>query len=222
MKNDFYGKCEGQEVKISVPPTLLMTAVARVQDIKKSRTADFKLAGDSIYLLGPGEFGLLGSELSLLLNSAVPGKSPKLGLPRWEVARQVYSWMGGARGKTQSMMRSVHDVSEGGVLVSVAECLLARGFGATLKFDGESTGGPQGFAPWEFFMGEGFHSFIVSASEGNAAVLESEWNELKIPYRKLGVVETQDRLLVQIGDRAVMNVGVKQLRSAWLKEGFWD
>ena len=42
MKNDFRGKKNGQPVTISVPPTLLMTAVAKTSDVRTARTADFK------------------------------------------------------------------------------------------------------------------------------------------------------------------------------------
>src|SRR5206468_1554838 len=50
MKNDFRGKHEGKPVVISVPPTLLVTAMARVPDVRLARTSDFKAAGDAIYL----------------------------------------------------------------------------------------------------------------------------------------------------------------------------
>jgi phosphoribosylformylglycinamidine synthase len=220
MKNDFRGKLAGKEVTISVPPTLLMTAVARVSDVKKARTADFKSTGDLIYLVGPATFGLLGSELQVMMSqhaeyASLDWGSAQLGLPNWEVARRVYSWLGGAQGRCQEFLKSVHDVSEGGVLVSIAECLLARGLGASITISSHQP-------LWEFFFGEGFHSFVATAAEGSVFSLESEWNDLGIPYVRIGTVENQDRLEVFSGEKSVLNVGVKQIRSAWLKEGFWE
>jgi phosphoribosylformylglycinamidine (FGAM) synthase-like enzyme len=227
MKNDFRGKCNGEDVTISVPPTLLMTAVGRVQDTKLARTADFKTSGDVIYLLGGTTFGLLGSEYHAL-SQEVPatkmemGGTLRVGRPDWPLARRVYSWIGGAQGKLQAKVKSLHDVSEGGILVSVAESLLAKGLGATLRI-------PADRNPWEFMYGEGFHSFVASAAEADASGLETEWNENQVPFLKLGVVENRDRVEVfyggegtMVGSKAVLNVGVKQLRAAWLKEGYWE
>jgi phosphoribosylformylglycinamidine synthase len=221
MKNDFHGKQDGNSIVISALPTLLMTAVGRVPDIKKTRTADFKSPGDLIYLLGSSDFGLLGSEYqSSLMQSAseespVTWSSARVGTPHWDEARRIYSWIGGAMGECQDDLKSLHDVSEGGMLVAVAESLLARGLGASLQLSTRQS-------PWEFCFGEGFHSFVATIAEGNAAAVESEWKELNIPFIQIGKVEGHDRLEVFNETQSVMNVGIQQLRSAWLKEGYWE
>ena len=220
MKNDFKGWSNGKPVAISVPPTLLITAVARVPDIKAARSADFKAAGDGIYLLGPADFGLLGSEyyqMSCQKWNKLSGFGGPLrvGTPHWETARRLYSWLGGAQGKLHARLKSVHDVSDGGVLVAVAESLLARGLGASIYV-------PADLNPWEFMFGEGFHSFVATLSPEESATVESEWQKAEIPFRRLGTVENQDRLEVFFGETPVLSVGLKQIRSAWLKEGYWE
>ena len=53
MKNDFTGKLpSGEEVKISVPPTLLITSLGYLPNINKVVTSDFKREGDAIFLVG--------------------------------------------------------------------------------------------------------------------------------------------------------------------------
>ncbi len=214
MKNDFRGKKDGQPITISVPPTLLMTAVARVPDSKQARTADFKSAGDAIYLLGGTRLGLQGSELQAALGK-LPAAVSRVPDPDWSEARRTYSWLGWAIGKEQPRLKSVHDVSEGGMLVAVAEGLLARGLGATIQL-------PSTVEPWELAFGEGFHSFVVSVSEMDSPALESEWFSLDIPFRRLGAVNSGERLEVKLPDAAGFAVDVKQLRAAWLKEGYWE
>ena len=59
MKND-YG--EGKE-KISVPPTLLFTAIAKINNVKKSMTSHFKNEDSLIFQLGDTYSELGGSEL---------------------------------------------------------------------------------------------------------------------------------------------------------------
>jgi len=63
MYNDFRGYDENfREVKVSVPPTLLISSIGIVEDVRRCQTMDFKFAGDAVYLLGRtgGEIG--GSE----------------------------------------------------------------------------------------------------------------------------------------------------------------
>jgi phosphoribosylformylglycinamidine synthase len=53
MFNDFKGFDEkGNPVKISIPPTLLVSAISVMNDISKAQTMDLKFPGDFIYLLG--------------------------------------------------------------------------------------------------------------------------------------------------------------------------
>ncbi len=229
MKNDFQGKCEGRPVTLSILPTLLMTAVGRVSDIKLCRTADFKAVGDCIYLLGGSQFGLWGSELMFMLNQKGDIKPTiqdergfRTGEPSWTLARKVYSWIGGAVGKLQIRLKSLHDISEGGLLVAVAESLIARGFGAALHIS-------VGVNGWEFLFGEGFHSFVATVSEEFSKSIELEWGELGVPFQRLGIVQSPPYLEVSLVDpesstnlKSLFKVDVKRIRSAWSKEGYWE
>jgi phosphoribosylformylglycinamidine synthase subunit PurSL len=228
MKNDFRGKKDGNPITISVPPTLLMTAVARVNEVRFARTSDFKSAGDIIYLLGGESFGLAGSELwdlrrkqkRTLPRTPTPSLSvglseyAEIGLPNWERARQIYSWLGRKNGTTQVKFRSIHDISEGGLLVAVAEGLFARGLGAKLQV-------PASVDPWVWSFGEGFHSFVATATETDAPMIEAECKELGIPLQRIGSVAQQDRLEVQTAN-GVWNIGSKQLKLTWQKGGYWE
>jgi phosphoribosylformylglycinamidine synthase II len=226
MKNDFRGKRGGESVEISVPPTLLMTAVARVSDIKMARTADFKAVGDVIYILGKADLGLLGSEFQSLVSEPLDtfsGLGPlRVGIPSWRIARRIYSWIGGTNGRLNHKMKSLHDVSDGGIFVAIAESLLARGLGASLLC-------PLDLNPWEFAFGEGFHTFIATSSADDSESLESEWDDHGVPFRRIGTVQSADRMEVYRGVKdptgtipPIMSVGIKEIRSAWLKEGYWE
>ena len=212
MKNDFKGRRDGKDVVISVPPTLLMTAIGRVPDIRLARTADFKNPSDSIYLIGGNRLGLVGSEFQAM--GGAVGMEPRVGEPDWKEAYKIYGWLGGAQGKEQSRVRSLHDVSEGGILTAVVESLLARGLGAAIRV-------PDELNPWDFGFGEGFHSFIASVGEADVAVIESEWNNYQIPYKRLGLVTSGERLEVSWESKN-WAVDTKRLRAAWRKEGYWE
>ena len=242
MKNDFKGKVSGKDVKISVQPTLLMTAMARVADVRAARTADFKVPGDRIYLLGPADLSLIGSEYQVmqsdrlrdrggneaqvvLPSSIITSQSTtgKLGTPTmpqadWKTAKRLYQWIGGAMGKKQTLLRSMHDVSEGGSMISLIESMLPRKLGAQIMI-------PEGVDIWSFTIGEGFHTFVVSAGDSESQILEAEWKEYQIPFMRLGAVTASGDLDVRWytgdGEKKIVLHHAEML-SAWKREGYWE
>ncbi|MBN2040663.1 MAG: phosphoribosylformylglycinamidine synthase [Spirochaetes bacterium] len=63
MFNDFKGYDEEfNEIFISVPPTLLISSIGVINNIKKCQTIDFKFPGDRIYIIGETDDELGGSE----------------------------------------------------------------------------------------------------------------------------------------------------------------
>ncbi|MGK5087521.1 AIR synthase-related protein [Bdellovibrionota bacterium FG-2] len=220
MKNDFRGMQDGKPVTISVPPTLLITAIAKVRDIAACRTSDFKSTGDAIFLLGGKSLGLWGSEFERVQGVAQLPGFPRVGIPNWEDARRLYGWLGGEVGKEQSLLKSLHDISDGGLLVAVVEGMLARGLGAYVKI-------PDATDAWEFCFGEGFHSFITTVADSDAEILEMELRQLGIGFRRLGSVTQREKLEVMWShkeDQSVKSwsVPTKQLRVAWQKGGYWE
>lgn len=193
----------------------VVQSLSKVGKLGGVRSADFKTPGDAIYLLGPARFGLQGSQIAELQGLPHDSSMPE---PDWDVARRLYSWLGGAIGKEQKKIRSIHDVSDGGVLVAVAECLLARGLGASLQY-------PEGLSrtmEWEFLLGEGFHSFIVSVPELDIPLVEAELAQNDIPFCKLGSVTGAGVFQVRRGETSILTIETKVLRQAWKKEGYWE
>src|SRR3989338_4565615 len=63
MFNDFKGfDAKGNPVFISIPPTLLVSSIGVIKDVRKAHSIDFKFDGDLIYLLGDTHDELGGSE----------------------------------------------------------------------------------------------------------------------------------------------------------------
>lgn len=135
MKNDFIGHfADGGEVKISALPTVLVTGMAHVEHILKTQSSEFKCAGDKIYLIGHRQPGLAGSVFDSLFE--IPklkdkSEDQKLATVFAEQNKWVYQQMGQAY--KQGLFQSVHDVSTGGLLVTLVESCLGSGLGAELK-----------------------------------------------------------------------------------------
>ncbi len=181
-------------------------ALGRVASRRRPRSAEFKFAGDAIYVLGPEPGTLAGSRFAELFGCADPVSARPD--PDWNLARRIFGWLGGGMGKEQGRIRSVHDVSDGGLLLAVAECTFARNLGAVLRMPGEVF--PEAWA-----FGEGFHRFVISCSDADGAILENEWDSMGLPYQRIGSVTSADRLDVL----GAWSVPVSELRRAWSQPG---
>ncbi len=202
LNNEF--RPAGKE-PISIPPTLLISAMGQVDDVSTCVSMDFKRPGNVIYQLGEtkNEFG--GSHYSHLAGTpALPGLNnvvPTLDVPK---AKKLYETL--HRGITQGLFRSVHDLSEGGLAVAVAEMCFAGGFGA--KLDGS-------FDTVALFS-ESNSRFVVEVEAENAAAFESFFAGL--PFRKLGKV-TEEKTLVFGND---LTANVDELKTAWQNPLDWS
>ncbi len=125
MKNDF--KMGGK--KISVPPTILYSMAAKIDDVRNCITTGFKAAGDLVYVLGETYDELGASELYRLFGKT--GQSvPRV---RKEKAKELY--LAVMRANAGRLIESCHDLSDGGLGVALAECLFGSPFGADITLD---------------------------------------------------------------------------------------
>jgi len=122
MKNDF--RADG--VKISVPPTVLFSMVAGIDDVRSTVTTEFKAAGDLIYLVGKTYDELGGSEFYRLF--AELGKN--VPVVRKEEARKLYSKV--MEANEAGLLESCHDLSDGGLAIALAEAAFGGDLGITV------------------------------------------------------------------------------------------
>lgn len=204
MKNDFRGKKNGEAVKISVLPTVLVTALGRIVDLKRARTSEFKHPGDSVFILGPHRFSLLGSQFERI--GLTHPEARTLPPSDWPAAKRLYAWLGSERA---TRIRSCADVSEGGVLTAIVESLFAYRLG----FEFDSAWAAK--ANLTDYFGEGFHSFIVSIASEHEVDLVREWFTAGISFTKLGKTIHSRNLVLPSETVAGETVAVEALENAW-------
>ncbi|MFA6237656.1 MAG: AIR synthase-related protein [Bacteriovorax sp.] len=133
MKNDFIGMtAKNEKVKISVPPTLLVTAMGRVPTLSMIRTSEIKSAGDFVYLIGEtltqfkSAFELAELYDDYDVNYPLPSLNFKKQL---EIYRQVHSAL------KKNTIESSHDISDGGLILSLAEKMMGTKLGVKISLD---------------------------------------------------------------------------------------
>ena len=111
----------------AILPTPAIGAIGLLADWSKSATIGFKGTGDVIVLIGTRS-GHLGQSLWLReLHGREEGPPPPVDL---EAERRTGEFVRGAI--ASGALTAVHDVSDGGVAVTIAEMALAGGYGAML------------------------------------------------------------------------------------------
>ncbi len=116
--------------KHSIPGTLLISAVAPVDDFRKALTLDFKAPGNAIYLVGWTAEEMGGSLYSQWRGDPLAGAVP---LPYPKRARACLRLLSAAIAK--GLVSACHDLSEGGLGVAAAEMAFSGEIGALLELD---------------------------------------------------------------------------------------
>ena len=148
-------------------PTPAIGGVGLIEDYARAMTLGFKAAGEDIWLIGGDGTEHLGQ--SLYLRECIgreDGPPPPVDLVAERAAGDFVAMLIDA-----GQVTAVHDISDGGLLVAVAEMALAGDIGAVL--DDEPTAG------WAF--GEGQGRYLVTVASGTVLA------DAPVAMRKLGV-----------------------------------
>ncbi|GAA4361196.1 phosphoribosylformylglycinamidine synthase subunit PurS [Hymenobacter saemangeumensis] len=196
MKNDF--KADG--VKISVPPTVLYSMTAKMEDVRRAVTSDFKQEGDVIYLLGETYDELGGSEFYQLFGE-LGANVPQV---RLDKAKALYTLVGEAN--DQALIQSCHDLSDGGLAVALAECTFGYRCGAEVEL-------PETGLPLHVQLFSESHSrFLATVAPEDVVAFESI---LEDRATRLGRVTADGRLTVRHAGQDVIAEDSEALRHSW-------
>ena len=114
---------------VSIPPTLLISSISVIADVRRLVSMDLKAVGSRLVLVGRTREELGGSHFFRELGIAggvVPGLVPGEAVA---IHAAVHTLL--ARG----LAVSCHDLSEGGLAVAIAEMAFAGGIGAELRLE---------------------------------------------------------------------------------------
>jgi len=207
--NNEYSDEHGQ--RMSIPPTLLISSIAIVPDIRQVVTMDLKQPGDRLYLIGLTLDEMGGSHYGLALGEewgVAPGLPP--GGP--ETARRLHAAM------RQGLVRACHDCSEGGLAVSAAEMAIAGRMGLDLDLRRASLSDDARRSDIALFS-ESNSRYLVEVASADAAAFEALLGDT--PYGLLGSVTARPQLVVRgLGGETVLNLSVSEAADAWADQTY--
>jgi phosphoribosylformylglycinamidine synthase len=193
----FYNETDGAPIH----PTPTVGMVGLLPDVGRVVTPWFKSSGDVVVLLGRTREELGGSEYLKTVHGLTRGTPPWIDL-KLEQAVQSCCIAAIERG----LLRSAHDVSDGGLGVTLAECCIS-GPEKPLGVRIETREMIRGDA---LLFSESQSRIVVSLAEQDLPQLEDIASQYNVPMQAIGTVGGT-RLIVQ----PLLQLPVDELRSIW-------
>jgi len=212
-KDSLYNEYIQGNKSIAIPGTLLISAVGIIEDIKKTVTMDLKQSGNLIYCIGQ-TFDELGGSIYYdtyeLLGNTVPQVNTKRGV-------KIFSALTSAVKKR--LIRSMHDCSEGGLAVALAEMAFSGGLGVTARLDKVVFKGKVKKNSTVLFS-ESNSRFIVEIEPKNQKKFEQLLKG--IPKGLIGRVEESPEFIVYgLNQQVCINTYIQDLKEAWQQPLRW-
>ncbi len=210
LNNEF--QCDDGST-ISIPPTLLISAISVVDDVNKCVTMDTKRPGNLLFIVGETKNELGGSHY-YKINDALGANVPTVDLQTAaKIAKKI------SEAIKNGLIESCHDCSEGGLAVALAEMAFAGGFGVEANLRGLPKSNDCLRTDTQLF-GESNSRYIVEVEPdkfNNFAKLM-----LNLPFGQLGKVINEQKLIITAQNgREVINADLGLLKKAWQKTFDW-
>ena len=193
----FYNETDSKPIY----PTPTVGMVGLLAKLKRVVTPWFKFPGDIVVLLGRTREELGGSEYLKLIHGLVKGTPPWIDLKLEEAVQNCC-----LEAIDRGILRSAHDISDGGLAVSLAECCIGgpdRPLGVRIETHEMIRGDALLFS-------ESPSRIVVSLEEKNLAQLQELAAELRVPMHVIGTVGGA-RFVIQ----PLLQLPVEELRSIW-------
>jgi phosphoribosylformylglycinamidine synthase len=194
-------KFSGEDSGRAILPTPTIGGVGVLADFRKSATIAFKAAGETILLVGDTQ-GWLGQSLYLRdVCGREEGAPPPVDLAaekrNGDFVRALIA--GG-------IATAVHDLSDGGLAVALAEMAMASGIGATLD--------PARAPAHGFWFGEDQARYVVTVTAAQAPLVAERARKAGVAVRNLGA--TGGDALTLGAERPILVKSLAQKFEGWL------
>ncbi len=212
-KDSLYNEFQVEGKTISIPHTLLISAIGVMEDVNRAVSMDFKKGGDLVYIVGTTYNELGGSAYfgtRDFIGNRVPNVNP-------QQAKALMDSLSVATEK--GLVRACHDCSEGGIGVAVAEMAFAGGLGAKVHLKSVPLGEPVDRDDFILFS-ESNSRFLVEVAPENKAEFESIMGDTS--FAAIGQVTDSEVLEIYgLDGNQIVAKSLSELKEAWQSPLRW-
>ncbi len=172
---------DGKEIPVFPTPTIGMIGI--LEDKSKMMTLDFKHKGDLIFILGESHNDINSSEYLASIHGIKASGAPYFNLEEeFETHKALQGLI------KDELINAAHDVSDGGLFVTLAEMAMPRELGFDIVTDSE-------VREDAFLFGEGQGRIVVTVSEDNEDDFIERMASSNVNFTLLGHV-TKGKMMV--------------------------
>ena len=209
LNNEF--ACEDGTL-ISIPSTLLISAISIVDDVSKCVTMDAKKGGNLLFIVGETKNELGGSHY-YKINKQLGANIPKVDLQTSpKIAGKI------SKAIAEGLVVSCHDCSEGGVAAALAEMAFAGGLGIEADLRGLPRSGDCSRIDAQLFS-ESNSRYVVEVEPKNYSAFVKMM--LNMPFGQIGKITEKKTLTIKQDSKAVIELDIDSLKLAWQKTFKW-
>jgi phosphoribosylformylglycinamidine synthase II len=224
----------GEETLIEIPYTLLITGIGLVENLARCVTMDAKQPGNLLVLVGTSDGGMGGSVYQSLFGQPPARDEDWARVPRVDLRAGPATAGAVAQAIADGLVASAHDCSDGGLLVAIAEMLIAtappppeanpegRSALAALLVDRRATPPPLGaevsivddlLEEEQLAFAEGPSRYLLEVPEKNLSALKTILRDFGgMPLAIVGKLNTSGQLVWR---KHSVDVPVSDLVRAW-------
>ncbi len=205
----FYNEAEDGTGERTIFPTPVVAMVGLLDDVARHGRAGFAREGDRVVVLGEGDVSLGASLYLRAFSNEIRGRPADPALDR--SGRAIRCVRQAVR---DGLLASVHDCSDGGLAVALAEACIHGGIGASVMLPAGATPGQAA----EALFGEGPGRFVASVRPEHLPSLEALAGSHDVLCRVIGTVGGDALRIGRSNDQqaaGMIELAVTALIDAW-------
>ncbi len=187
----------------SVYPSPVIGMVGIIEDLNHITSMDFKKEGDFIIIIGSLNGKLGGSEYLKIIHNKIEGPIPSLDLEYESKVQKVT-----LEAIKSGIIKSAHDLSDGGLAVCISESLISstKGLGAKINLT-------RKLRSDELLFGECQSAIVVTVEEDNLIELVKIAQSYDIPTQSIGKVTSNEKLIIN----NLINIDLNTIKRSYNK-----
>lgn len=214
MFNDFKGfDDKGKQIAISIPPTLLISAIGVIDNFLKSVSLDLKIEDDLIYLLGETKDELGASEYFKMISEEEGKDYLGNNVPKVNVQKNRRLYLDFYKAIQMDLVAGAKSVERGGLVIALFKMAIAGNLGIDLSLKKSS------LSDGEFLFSESQGRIIAEVAPQNRQKFEKMMKGNKIVL--LGKVTSAKEIKIKRDAKEIVSLDIISALNSY-RENFKD
>ena len=198
----FYNEDEVKKTAIKATPTIMI--VGLIEGEENIITLPFKHAGDDIFLIGETKAELGGSEYHSVIYNLEGGTPPRVDERKvkdtWDFLFELYK---------RNLVKANHDISKGGLIITIAEMCFKHKLGADLDF---SNSYGEKLEADEFLFSESVGRFIIETDPKDYDTILEISKQFDIELKKIGNIVVNPEINIKGLRSQIFKLNIEKMK----------